>query len=92
MRDTLYFYFAICIVALALKYFIVFLLKIIAPNHRVNHEQEHDWANYIKIFILILLSIGIWYLASRSPNINDASEVLTMVSDSEIVSYPHRIK
>lgn len=82
MGDTLYFYLAICIVALTLKYFGVLVSRIIGANHPVNHEQEHAWANYIKILILILLSIGIWYLTSRSRNINDASGILAIVLDS----------
>lgn len=75
MRETLYFYFAICIVALVLKYLSVLVSKIISHDHPLDHEQQHDLGNYIKILILILLGLGIWYLANSRINIKEAPAV-----------------
>ncbi len=75
MRETLYFYFAICIAALVLKYLSVLASKIINHGRSLDHEQQHDLGNYIKILILILLGLGIWYLANSGLNIKEASAV-----------------
>lgn len=71
MRDTIYFYLTVCLVALALKYLSVLVSKIFTQNHSLNHEQEHDMGNYIKILILIMLGLAMWYLANSGTYLNN---------------------
>ncbi|MHB1177866.1 MAG: hypothetical protein ACYCZO_05985 [Daejeonella sp.] len=64
MRDTIYFYLTICLVAIALKYLSILVLKLFTQDHSPTHEKEHELGTYIKILILVLLGFAIWYLAS----------------------------
>lgn len=75
MKATLSFYLAICIAALVLKGLIVLVSKVINHSHSLDHEKEHDLGTYIKILILILLGLGIWYLANSGINIKEAPAV-----------------
>ncbi len=70
MRETIYFYLAVCLIAVALKYLSVFVAKIFTRNPSLNHEEEHELGNYIKILILIILGLAMWYLANSGTYFN----------------------
>lgn len=83
MKDTITIYLFISVLALALKYGVKFITRLWNKNHNHSHEDDHKVSDYIKIAILILLALVLWYIATLSYDSMDNYQAFRLMPENK---------
>lgn len=84
MKNAITLYLTVSILALVLKYTFKYVSRLWGKNHAHTHEKDHQISDNIKLIILILLAVVLWYIATLPNNADsDMSTVSLLVPENK---------
>jgi hypothetical protein len=92
MKEFLYLYIVICVIALMLKFCTIALIKILRQHggQKLTHEQEHSIGHIIKFIIVILIGIALTLISRGSKtHENDSKKSISIITKEQ--SFKNRL-